>query len=161
MSGKKTRPKFDALWVLFKKVQGDGTVDFVGNFLGGKVAQNIAAGSFENACALRMSYALNFSGYDVANSGGKTVSGADRRHYIYRVKDMRDFLFEKFGQPDLVAENPKQKDFEGKRGIILFAVKIWRNATGHVTLWDGKAGMDCSDSCYFTESVQASLWVLP
>ncbi|WP_288384156.1 T6SS effector amidase Tae4 family protein [uncultured Acinetobacter sp.] len=36
-----------------------------------------------------------------------------------------------------------------KKGIIIFKVSGWGDASGHVTLWNGN---DCGDSCYFTHN---------
>lgn len=155
------RPRFDALWQQFKKVQGDGTLNHVGKFLGGKVGQNIASGAFENGCAIRMSYALNSSGVDVSHAQGKRVSGADKRQYLFRVSDMHAFLIGAFGPADESVENPTLGSFLGMRGIVLFEVRGWSNATGHVTLWDGQAAIDCSDHCYFDKASRAHLWILP
>lgn len=37
-------------------------------------------------------------------------------------------------------------DFKGLKGILVFSVTGWGDATGHVTLWNGS---DCGDHCYF------------
>jgi len=66
------------------------------------------------------------------------------------------FLEHSFGRPDKVVKSPKSEDFSGTRGIIVFDVN-WSDASGHVTLWDGKA---CSDHCYFPMANEASLWSL-
>jgi hypothetical protein len=53
------------MWSNFLKIYGDGSVASVGKMIGGKVAENInssGSGQFTNACAIRMSYALNYSG---------------------------------------------------------------------------------------------------
>lgn len=52
----------------------------------------------------------------------------------------------------------------GKKGIILFVVSGWPDATGHATLWNGSA---CYDHCYFNEpgarykTDKANFWSLP
>ncbi|HYE70343.1 MAG TPA: T6SS effector amidase Tae4 family protein [Aquabacterium sp.] len=49
-----------------------------------------------------------------------------------------------------------QDDFAKLKGIIVFKVQ-WRDASGHVTLWDGRT---CSDHCHFPVASEASIWVL-
>lgn len=45
----------------FSKVK-DLPTSAVGKLIGGKVEENIKAGFFTNACAIRLSYAFNYSG---------------------------------------------------------------------------------------------------
>lgn len=61
-----------------------------------------------------------------------------------------------FGKPDKVIKKPKASDFKGVKGILVFTVN-WRDATGHVTLWNGNV---CSDTCHFPVASEASLWIL-
>lgn len=114
------RPKFSSMWGHFTIIYGDGKVTTVGNKIGGKVKQNIDLGvkeptlGFTNACTLRMSYSLNYSGTIVSRGTWKTVSGSDKKWYIYRVRDLVKFLTQSFGAPDKIVKNPKPKDFEGE-----------------------------------------------
>ena len=156
-----SRPKFAVMWQLFRQVLGDGSVAYVGKFIGGKVGQNIASGAFPNACAIRLSYALNHAGIGLALAAGKHVSAADGSQYLFRVADMHAFLRSRFGPPDVSSSGPSTRAFEGKRGIILFEVRGWSDATGHVTLWDGMSIKDCSDHCYFANASHVHLWMLP
>ena len=43
----------------------------------------------------------------------------------------------------------------GKRGIILFVVKGWSNATGHFALWDGEKALEGE---YFDKASDVFLW---
>jgi hypothetical protein len=156
------RPSFQIMWHHFVTIYGDGSVASVGKKIGGKVQENIDLGvkdpkaGFTNACAIRMSYSLNHSGISISGGTWKTVTGGDKKRYIYRVLDLIKFLNQTIGKPDKTVKNPKANDFAGKKGIILFSVH-WSDATGHATLWDGKA---CSDHCYFDKAAEASLWFL-
>ncbi|WP_186301642.1 type VI secretion system amidase effector protein Tae4 [Denitromonas halophila] len=157
-----SRPTFSAMWANFSTIYGDGKVTTVGAKIGGKVAENIDIGvkdpnlGFTNACALRMSYSLNYSGTSITRGTWKTVSGADKKWYIYRVRDLIQFLTETLGRPDKVVRNPKLNDFNGEKGILVFDVN-WSDATGHATLWNGST---CSDHCYFPVAAEASIWYL-
>lgn len=146
--------------MLFKQVQGDGSLDAVGKVIGGKVQAKLEKKVFVNACAIRMSYVLNQSGLIVAQAPGLHSAGADGRQYLVRVSDLLKFLISRWGQADVIVDFPKERDFAGKTGLIVFDVPEWNDATGHATLWNGKQGMECSDSCYFSKSKRAYLWVL-
>ncbi|MBX3415007.1 MAG: type VI secretion system amidase effector protein Tae4 [Pirellulales bacterium] len=149
------------MWNHFSTVNVD--VVGVGKVIGGKVGVNVELGvkdpqaGFTNACAIRMSYCLNNSGKPVSRGAWATVSGADKKWYIYRVKDLVAYLTHNFGKPDQVTKNPKSADFAGQKGILAFQVSGWSDATGHVTLWDGSI---CSDQCFFGKASEASLWTL-
>ncbi len=114
---------------------------------------------WENTCAARMSYALNRSGIRLPKaSAGGTLVGDDKFNYWIRVKDLKAFMMKRFKNPD-ISYSPKQvsasrsteakqriKEVEtqllpkikGKKGIVVFDVTGWGNASGHFTLWDGK-----------------------
>jgi hypothetical protein len=121
-------------------------VSMVGKKIGGKVQQNIDAKIFKNACPIRMSYVLNHKGFPVTRIGSYAmVSGADNRLYLYRINDMLDYLERTLGKPDKTFKSPQQSDFAGMKGIILIKGHGWKDAKGHVTLWDGTK---CSDQCH-------------
>lgn len=114
--------------------------------------------AWENTCAARMSYAFNRSGIrlPVAPAGGNLI-GDDKFNYWLRVKDLKSFMLKRFKNPDisytLQKVNNTQSPEVGKRmqgvllnvlqqirhkkGIIVFEVEGWNNASGHFTLWDG------------------------
>ena len=142
------------------------SVKEVGELIGGKVKLNIDAGTFVNACPIRMSYVLNKTGIMIPRGAGYAVSsGEDKNWYIYRVTDMMNFLYRTLGDPDHSVINPREVDFFGMKGILVVKGHGWVDAVGHVTLWDGTV---CSDSCHFTEDPdngtfipdEAALWTL-
>jgi hypothetical protein len=98
--------------------------------------------SWENSCAIRMSKALNYSGVVLPNapSKGGTIIGKDKNKYWIRVMDLKKYLYELFHKPDIEEKaGPNAVDkFKEKKGIIVFEVSGWGNASGHFTLWDGK-----------------------
>lgn len=151
------RPHFFTALSNFRNVYGDGSLQHVANFIGGKVKTNIDAGFFENACAIRMSYVLNKSGVSIPSLPKETVSGSDSSQYIYRVKELIQFLRFKMGKPDKLIHNPKASDFSGAKGLLVFEVTGWTDAAGHATLWDGSR---CSDHCYFPRAAKAHFWSL-
>lgn len=90
------RPSFNEAWSAFGKV--NFPVADVGRIIGGNVGQNISGGYFENACPIRMSYVLNATGFSISRSSPyATVSGSDKKFYIYRVNDMIEHLTQIMG----------------------------------------------------------------
>lgn len=151
------RPYFSIASAQFLKVYGDGTLDHVAKTIGGKVRQNIDSGIFENACAIRLSYILNYSGYRIpASSLWPTVSGEDSYRYIFRVRDLLAFLAKQFGAPEQFSPS-SSRELSRLKGILMFDVEGWNNATGHVTLWNGTT---CLDRCYFPVAKAVRLWSL-
>ncbi|MBB5019719.1 hypothetical protein HNQ59_003027 [Chitinivorax tropicus] len=156
------KPSFQTMWQHFISIYGNGNILSVGMKIGGKVQENIELGAkdpkagFTNACAIRMSYSLNKSGVGIPRGPWKTVSGGDKKQYIYRVSDLIKFLNQTFDQPDKTVKNPQPSDFSGMMGILVFGVQ-WSDATGHATLWDGSI---CSDHCHFPVASEASIWLL-
>jgi hypothetical protein len=111
------RPTFDNAWTKFAEV--NVPVAEVGAKIGGKVAQNIDSGIFQNACPIRMSYVLNYTGVPIPSSGYAVVSGADKKWYLFRVNEMMMFLEQTFGAPDQTAKSPYPAHFAGFRGLLV------------------------------------------
>lgn len=147
------------------------SVPDVGKKIGGHVEKNInipeKQGGFTNACPIRMSYVLNYTGFPIPKSKLYVmVSGADHKQYLYHVLDMGKYLRANFGPPDkTVTDHPKTTDFSGMRGIIVVQGTGWGDAGGHVTLWDGTK---CADHCHLADDSEngtftpqsASIWIL-
>ena len=130
--------------------------------VGGKVLINARAGTFENSCAIRLSHALNKSGDLIPFISGKTSSGKNppKWWYIFRVKDMKDYLEGKYGQPT-VYSNRKRFEKCAPKGILVLDVPGWTDASGHATLWDGTTTIDEAKDKYFgIRNVKFNLWRL-
>lgn len=134
--------------------------------IGGKVQLNYEIGVFSNACAIRISKALNFSGDDhripffkTPDSNGNDVvqvsSGGTGNWYIYRVKILAKYLAEKYGPGRMINPSHYKIELSGKKGIIVFEVSGWSDATGHADLWDG-AG--CVGSDYGERASKILFW---
>ncbi|MDR2208740.1 MAG: hypothetical protein LBE22_07210 [Azoarcus sp.] len=164
------RPNFQRAWKFFSLM--NVSVASVGKRLGGKVRDNINIqeedkGKWKNACAVRMSFVLNNTGFPIKEGKYPTVSAQIKGLYIYRIDDMISYLRDTFGDPDIaVNRSPKPEDFSGMQGILVVTGDGRGDARGHVTLWDGSA---CSDICRLTGDEnntnftphKAVLWVLP
>ena len=122
----------------------DLSVSEVGEKIGGKVKLNIKNGTFQNACAIRMSYAFNKSGKLISKNDGAVSSGEDKKWYLYRVKDFINFLKSNYTDYENATDI---SNFKGKTGVIVFEDCGWSDATGHVDLYDGDQveGSDYSD----------------
>ncbi len=129
----------------------------LGKFIGGKVEVNIENGIFKNGCAIRMSYAFNYSGYPISSSDGAVSSGADGKWYLYRVSDMINFVKKTVGGTPL--KGTKASDFAGKKGVIIFTGCNWSDATGHVDLFNGTR-VESNEGDYFGRCSQAELYVI-
>jgi hypothetical protein len=141
------------------------------NIVGGDVAKAYNDGEakdptnnpYANTCALRMSVALNKSGNDldikINNNKGEsmyTLTGGDKKEYALRKNDIKDYMKAKYGKADLITKST-DKDFDeqiskiqGQKGVIVFDVSGWGNATGHITIYDGNG--NCGHDCYFKDA---------
>lgn len=127
----------------------------VGKMIGGKVEANIKANIFKNACAIRMSYAFNYSGMPISRYDGSVSSGKDKKWYLFRVADMKNFVKKHIGGTPI--KGHAAKDFRGKKGVIIFSDCEWDDASGHVDLFDGK---EVEGHGYFDECGIALLYEL-
>ncbi|RAJ17035.1 T6SS effector amidase Tae4 family protein [Olleya aquimaris] len=138
----KELPPFD----LYKEIGG--------NMPNYKSAEELSRSPYANSCAFRMSRGLNLSGVILPKrfTPNQLVRrGKDKNYYWGRVKELYPIMKEKLGEPDL---NNKLKsanygevkqglsdlemtEYKNKKGIIMFEVSGWGDATGHFTLWDG------------------------
>lgn len=166
-----SRPRFIPAWTAAKRIYDPAApVKKVKETIGGKVRQNFeipyGKGGWVNSCAVRMSYVLNYTGHPIPRYGSKTVSGADKKWYFYRVKDLIEYLKREWGQPDLIINYPRipVDKLKNKNGLILFEISGWDDAGGHATFWDGRI---CVDHCYFNQpsanysTKTANFWRLP
>ncbi|MBC7388600.1 MAG: cytoplasmic protein [Opitutaceae bacterium] len=114
---------------------------------------------FANSCAIRISHALNQSGVPIVYSKGKTILGENHLWYYYRVKDLKQFLTDWYGDADIKVTD--KKGLVGKKGIICFDIDIWIDATGHFTLFDGNKalGGEHDSDYYFKNASKISIWV--
>lgn len=145
-----------------KNYPGERTKSAIFYSMVGKSYAMLAAAhpeSYANTCATRMSYALNRSGLKlpVAPNGG-SLRGDDNLNYWLRVSQLSSKLKTHLGEPDqkisfekIIRTSESEKlrkrleiarDFisniKEKKGIVVFEVSGWSDATGHFTLWDGR-----------------------
>jgi hypothetical protein len=105
-----------------------------------------------------MSYALNRSGLKLPTApNGGSIVGDDKFNYWIRVAQLSKKLSDHLGKPDFLLKHEPIERFRKelankrveatrkflstvaeKKGIVVFEVTGWQDATGHFTLWDGK-----------------------
>jgi hypothetical protein len=104
---------------------------------------------YQNACALRVSYALNKSGVNIPK-GKTTVKGEDGKNYYLSAAELNKWLFSYFGKPDLELSKNFKENLNGNKGIYVMIPNYPGDqgfgASGHATLF---TGTDCISSlCY-------------
>jgi hypothetical protein len=130
-----------------------------------------------NTCAIRVSYAMNEAGFvidhavqdqrSLTDPNGKINFISDRsgvrngRYYVYRVDEFARYMLKKYGKPQIWGKGDKKggddlrRAVQGRKGVILFVVKSWSDATGHFDLWDGSKA---SHDDYFSVASDVFLW---
>ena len=123
------------------------------SLIGGQVLANMPPGSNPNACALRVSRALNYSGINIPVIPGHTYQGADGKNYFLSSAKLYNFMKKTFKVPPNSANsietfsksqggangNNFQSLLSGKQGIYLMQASYpaFFGALGHATLYDG------------------------
>ena len=120
--------------------------------------------NFANACALRVSYALNQSGVAIPASK-KTFKGEDKKNYFLGATHLHKWMENYFGDPDITAIKDFELQLRGNKGIYTMIPKKpgTFGASGHATLFDGSECIGGIDHCYLTpgEAVEkVHLWIL-
>jgi hypothetical protein len=163
------RPSFASAWTASQRIydpldSGAKVAKVVGGFVEKNINNPNPKERWTNTCAVRMSYILNEAGMHLPRIPEQTVSGADKRQYFFRVKNLIAFLGRQWGKPQVVEYPPSGGgSLARKKGLILFEVSGWLDAQGHATLWNG---VSCYDHCYFNEPAakyrtdRANFWSL-
>ena len=130
--------------------------------------------AYGNACALRISYALNMSGMlipskvsvlpttklggnRILQGGNEYVIDGGKYYYIYSVENLITFLEYAWGKADMFKYVPKRVSQldelkkMNKKGIVIFYIDGFSDATGHATIWDGVKCLD--GSTYYDPSL--------
>jgi hypothetical protein len=137
-------PNWDILKANFPALPAEQVFQAVG----GKVLHNYQIGTFSNACSTRVSAALNASGKEheipffkdssvTGKAEAQVSSGADKKWYIFRVRMLVKYLTGRYGKPEEFLPTEYAQKLAGRKGIMIFEVKGWTDATGHADLWDG------------------------
>jgi hypothetical protein len=146
---------FRDLWTSYP----NGEPEQVKQLIGGAVD----ADWIVNTCTIRISRALNYANAPITPMQGlNTLRGADGKRYAYRVAEFTRYMLRKYGKPSIKAElkpgEPVSKlinAVKGHRGLIIFVVKGWSDATGHADLWYKTTPKHAE---YFDKASSVYLW---
>ncbi|MEE9269930.1 MAG: type VI secretion system amidase effector protein Tae4 [Candidatus Krumholzibacteria bacterium] len=150
-------PSFQKMW---KHYPDEKDPVKVKKLIGGKVNYPWIT----NTCTIRLSRAFNYAGDPIRKgyAGLNAVSGADRKWYAFRVRELEKYLRAMYGDPQVeeVAgdANKLRAAVKGYRGVIQFNVRGWSDATGHLDIWDGTK---VRFSEYFSQADGVNLWRFP
>lgn len=140
--------------------------------VGGDVYNEYLASKNPNACALRLSVALNKSGVVIPNIPNHTYRGADGKYYFLSSAKIYNFMVKTFGPPDIkLTESdggPDGSQFGSKltgKGIFIMKAKSPSqfDAYGHATIYNGFGCVGGITHCYFSAKGGVStvaLWKL-
>jgi len=133
------RPSFEDLLANFPTdgQGGEMPAGDVYELIGGKVLSEHQRDpkAYSNACALRVSRALNGSGVDLPNIPGKTLKGADGRFYFYRASDLYNWMTQSYGNPNVSTND--YLSLSGNKGVYIMQANRPADfgAWGHATLY--------------------------
>ena len=122
--------------------------------LGGEIAQKAKNGNWENACAARLSYAMNKSGLKIPCIKGITLKDKFGKNYFTLASDMIKY-FNKIWGNGIVCNNKNIRLNNGITGQTGFT-----NASGHVdVVYNGKAaGGEHGAVYYYNEGAHTLIW---
>lgn len=154
-------PNFESMWNNYPHGEAEEAKATIGGA--------VDADWITNTCTIRLSRALNYAGDAVpvgpkqSAKGLHTVKGADGMNYAYRVAEMRQYLLKRYGKPTIDRSSSgssgvDKAPFTGKKGIIVFDVRGWSDATGHADLWNGSQP---GHGEYFAQASNVMLWEAP
>jgi hypothetical protein len=139
--------------------------------VGGAVYNIYLSSGNPNACALRLSIALNKSGITIPNISGQTFQGADGKYYFLSSSKIYNFMRKTFGEPTIklsqadggVGGSKFESKLGNNRGIFIMRVNspTLFGAYGHATIYNGWGCVGGIDHCYFHAPggvSQVALW---
>ena len=130
--------------------------------VGGEIYKLQQLHGYENACALRVSVALNKAGEDIPDVPG-TFKGAGGKNYFLSAAKLESYLTSTYGSPTEYTKNFASQ-LQGQKEIYIMRPNYPGKfgASGHATLYNGA---DCiGGHCYFNATGgthKVSIWNLP
>ncbi|WP_299285916.1 T6SS effector amidase Tae4 family protein [uncultured Mucilaginibacter sp.] len=157
-----TLPSYQDFYNNFPNVDADA----VYNLIGGPILAHHQSDpvNYSNACALRVSRALNYAGKTIPAVNG-TEQGADGKNYFLSAKALNAYLRKAFGPPtDHFTQTQGGRNGEnfpnliaGKKGIYSMIASGWV-ASGHADLFTGTICKRGCDITKFTTTID--IWEL-
>lgn len=117
--------------------------------------------AYSNACAIRVSRALNYSGVTIPEIAGQTEKGSDNKNYFLSARNLSAWMEKTFGTPTGTnritgaqggtnGENfPALMDNKSGIYIIINAYPGQAGYTGHADILDNGS---CNGGCYLSPS---------
>ncbi|MBS1916251.1 MAG: hypothetical protein JST87_08230 [Bacteroidetes bacterium] len=142
--------------------------------VGGQVYSlyNSNPSAYQNACALRVSRALNHSGVTIPYIANQTYTGSDGKYYFLSSAKLFNWMRKTFGAGNIVMTQSQggvnganfQSSLNGHQGIFIMqaALPASFGALGHASLFNGTTCV--GGHCYLNATggvAQVRLWVLP
>lgn len=157
-------PSYTTLSTKFQEVS-KLTASEVCKKIGGNVYYNYQnwPDQYNNACALRISYALNLASANIPYEAGITISGdansdGTKEWYYYKVADLVNYLNHTYSQCESYeTDNTVPSEIAGRVGIICYQDCNWSDATGHIDIWDGTKSIGTD---YYNNCGTVSFWEL-
>jgi len=130
---------------------------------------NDTRNNYQNACALRISRALNYTGRTIPvfynNQGSqRTQKGGDNLNYILDASSLLAYMLKTFPDNDLLHLKDKtplelKTTLEGKWGIYIMIPKDRKlfGASGHADFFSYSG---CLSGCYFNDAKEIYFWEL-
>ncbi|MFZ4400623.1 MAG: T6SS effector amidase Tae4 family protein [Bacteroidales bacterium] len=153
------RPSFDDLLANYPKndLGGDMPASDVYDLIGGDVssARNSNPDAYQNACALRVSRALNYSGAKIPKMGS-TYKGADGKYYFVSSEKLYKWMSATYGKPNISTSDASL--LNNNKGIYIMQANYPARfgAWGHATLYNMNG---CIGKCYIGPSAyRYNLW---
>ncbi len=144
-------PPFDLLWANYPD---DRDPEALKRRIGGRVDMPWLT----NTCTIRMSHAFNQAGAPIPrrHPSISTVQGGDGLWYAFRVREFVRWLEREYERADVTGTS--KQPFLGLRGIIVFEVDGWTDATGHLDMWNGATTRHGE---YWAQAKAVRLWLCP
>jgi len=143
------KPSFADFFNAYPKAKYNGAMaaNDVFILIGGNVNSMAIENSWTNACAARVSRALNYSGVQIPNIPGLTFEGGDGKYYFLGANNLYNWMKKTFGEPDFSLNSDECgengdgfiQSVNGHSGIyIMLPVNSTLfGATGHSDIYSG------------------------
>lgn len=139
-------PKLAAFKDAFPNLPAGEVYDLIGGEI--KAARLANPSAYGNACALRVSRALNYTTVQIPEMPGITLKGKDGKNYIVKVGDLEAFLKKAIGTPQTKLSFPSKATAEynlnNVNGIYIMRASYPAKygATGHASYVNNAARSD-------------------
>ena len=149
-----TKWQFERMWESYPMEKRGQLKPKIGGIVGDNVGNaRKKTDDYYNTCAVRMSHALNCSGYRLVRNNMLEVEAGKHYFYAIKAKELRRYISTVIGSPTEFSPREIGK-IKLRQGIIAF----WRGGrVRHLDLWDGFTGT-VKYNDYFGKADKLELW---